>query len=169
MQCEGTPPSLGHGPVRLRTNAASRKGMSMNRLACAVLLLLLAATAQAGNKIRNGSFERGTVPNTCNIFDLPVGSTTIKHWIVTRGTIDWEGPPPCGITSFHKTHSLDLVGQHGIGGIAQTFGTDAGQCYTVTFELAGNPEQGNPPVIKPLAVNISNATSPAITVITPQA
>ena len=136
----------------------------MIRLAAALVLLLLAVAASAGpkqnhpnfvgipNLIQNGSFESGQVANPCFIFDIPAGSNLITGWTVSRGTIDWDGPPPCSLQAPDCGHSLDLVGQIGIGGIQQTFPTVPGNCYKIAFDLAGNP--GNPPTIKPLAVNI---------------
>ena len=67
----------------------------MARLLSFVILLAFAATA-SGAKFQNGDFDQGSVPNTCNVFDLPVGSNVITGWTVSVGTIDWEGPPPCG-------------------------------------------------------------------------
>jgi len=129
----------------------------MTRLSSAVLLLLLVMVASGrtahANLIENGGFELGQVPNPCFIFDIGVGSTLITGWTVSQGTIDWDGPPPCSVTPGAGAHSLDLVGQIGIGGIQQTFATTPGKCYKISFDLAGNP--GAPPTIKPIAVNIN--------------
>lgn len=126
----------------------------MIRLATAVFVLLLGMSAAANpNLIQNGGFESGQVGNPCFIFDIPAGSNLITGWTVSRGTIDWDGPPPCSVQPSEGSHSLDLVGQIGIGGIQQTFPTVPGKCYKIGFDLAGNP--GNPPTIKPLAVNIN--------------
>jgi choice-of-anchor C domain-containing protein len=121
----------------------------MSRIMSCVFLLLFTATAWAG--LKNGDFEQGP-SNPCFIFDIPAGSTLIPGWVVTQGTIDWDGPPPCSVTPQRGSHSLDLVGQIGFGGIAQTFATIPGKHYKLSFWLAGNP--GAPPTIKPLAVNI---------------
>lgn len=129
----------------------------MVRLLSCVILLAFAATA-SGGILKNGSFQRGSVANTCNVFDLPVGSTVITDWTVSVGTIDWESPPPCGwrSTKPHK-NSIDLVGQSCIGGIQQTFATTPGGSYRLVFFLAGN--YGAPPVIKPLAVTVNGVTT----------
>ena len=130
----------------------------MARLLSCVFLLAFAATA-SGAPFQNGNFERGTVANTCNVFDLPLGSTVIKRWTVSVGTIDWESPPPCGWKSPNRglKNSIDLVGQACVGGIQQTFDTTPGGHYSLSFFLAGN--FGNPPVIKPLAVTVNGVTT----------
>lgn len=88
------------------------------------------------NLLVNGSFELGPNSNSNNI---PVGSTVISGWIVTRAPIDNEVSTAGGWQAADGTHSLDLNGSPGVGGIAQTFGTVSGQQYQVTFSLAGNP------------------------------
>lgn len=133
----------------------------MVRLLSCVILLAFAATA-SGRILKNGNFERGSVANTCNVFDLPVGSNVITGWTVSVGTIDWESPPPCGwlappVVKGVGKNSIDLVGQACVGGIQQTFATTPGGSYTLVFSLAGN--FGAPPVIKPLAVTINGVTT----------
>jgi choice-of-anchor C domain-containing protein len=106
---------------------------------------------------QNGSFESGSIPNTCNVYNLAVGNTTITGWTVTQGNINWEGPPPCGWTSSNGNNSIDLIGSGvSIGGIAQTFDTIPGQAYQVSFDLAGN--YGALPVVKPLTVTVAGVT-----------
>ena len=129
----------------------------MARLLSCVFLLAFAATA-SGAPFQNGNFQRGNVANTCNHFDLPVGSTLIHRWSVSVGTVDWESPPPCGwATPGRPKNSIDLVGQACVGGIQQTFDTIPGGSYRLSFGLAGN--YGAPPVIKPLAVTVNGVTS----------
>jgi choice-of-anchor C domain-containing protein len=83
--------------------------------------------------IQNGSFEVGP---TGSITSYGAGATGITGWTVTLGGIEavssayW--PPSDG------TYSLDLNGTNYQGGIQQTFSTDAGAVYHVTFDMAGN-------------------------------
>lgn len=124
-------------------------------------LALLFAVASFGGAhgapFQNGSFESGSVPNTCNVYNLPIGDTTVTGWTVIQGNIDWEGPPPCGWTASNGNNSIDLIGSGvSIGGIAQTFDTIPGQAYRVSFDLAGN--YGGPPVVKPLTVTVAGVT-----------
>ena len=128
----------------------------MARLLSCVILLAFAATT-SGAPFQNGKFDKGSVPNKCNIFDLPVGSNVIKGWTVSVGTIDWESAPPCGWLARKRHHSIDLVGKFCVGGIQQTFDTIPGGHYSLSFALAGN--FGAPPVIKPLAVTINGVTT----------
>lgn len=127
----------------------------MVRLISCCILLLFAAGACAG--LKNGGFEHGTVTNTCNVFDLGVGSNVITGWTVITGTVDWEGPPPCGWKAARGNNSIDLVGQVCVGGIQQTFDTIPGQRYHLSFDLAGN--FGAPPVVKPLAVTVNGVVT----------
>jgi len=128
----------------------------MVRLIACFGMLAFACAASAAH-FQNGGFEKGSVQNTCNVFDLGVGSNVIKGWTVTVGTIDWEGPPPCGWKAARGNNSLDLVGQVCIGGIQQTFDTVPGERYHISFDMAGN--FGAPPVIKPLDVTINGVTT----------
>jgi len=86
------------------------------------------------NLILNGSFEVGTNPGAT--IPLSNGSTAITGWEVTRGGIDYKGTY---WVAFDGNRSLDLDNSPGFGGIMQTFATNAGQEYLVTFAMAGNP------------------------------
>ncbi|MGC1818450.1 MAG: choice-of-anchor C family protein [Casimicrobiaceae bacterium] len=128
----------------------------MNRILGALPALVLCSVVQAA-PFQNGSFESGSVPNTCNVYDLPIGSTTITGWTVIQGAIDWEGPSPCGWVASNGSNSIDLLGQGGsTGGIQQTFDTIPGSTYSVSFDLAGN--YGGAPVVKPLTVTVASVT-----------
>jgi choice-of-anchor C domain-containing protein len=97
------------------------------------------AIEKKGNLLVNGSFEEG--PETDKFLSLDEGSKAIKGWVVTRAQIDlvdayW--------TAAEGKRSIDLHGSPGLGGIKQTFATQKGQKYRVTFAYAGNPEGMNP-------------------------
>jgi choice-of-anchor C domain-containing protein len=92
-----------------------------------------ASPAQAASLVQNGSFESG--PNPGSYLTLNAGSTAITGWTVTRAAIDYYGT---GWVAADGNRSLDLNGTPGVGGIAQTFSTDPGQQYLVTFALAGH-------------------------------
>ena len=116
---------------------------SVAGLAVFVLVAMTASASVRANLLTNGSFEAGPVIAELSGFvDLPVGSTAIAGWTVTRDEIDYIG------TSFWQhadgIRSLDLNGTSGVGGIAQSFTTDPGVAYLVTFDLAGSP--GGAPV-----------------------
>ena len=100
------------------------------------LLLLTGNGAIAANLIQNGSFEMGTDPGS--FLNISAGSTDINNWVVTAD-VDYIG------TAWQASdgqRSIDLNGT-GQGEIAQTFNTNIGQTYTVTFDLAGN-SNGSP-------------------------
>ena len=84
------------------------------------------------NLITNGSFEIGPDPDP--YLPLDPGSTAITGWTITRDQIDYVAY----WVDADGERSLDLNGSLGVGGIAQTFSTIAGQQYLVSFALAGN-------------------------------
>lgn len=92
------------------------------------------------NLLVNGSFEAGVDPGPLSQ-DLSAGSTNITGWVVTPVSIGYT-------TGFwfasHGERSLDLDGA-APGGIAQSFATEIGSTYIVSFDLAGNPDP-SPPV-----------------------
>ena len=122
-------------------------------LATALTSIAMTVPARA-NLITNGSFENGTGGAAFGSFVTPqVGSTQITGWTVVQSDIDW-------INGYWQaedgTHSLDLNGDDGAGGIEQTITTNVGQAYRMTFWLAGNPD--GPPTIKTLTAS-AGATS----------
>lgn len=107
------------------------------------------------NLIRNGSFEEGPVARS--YLNLAGGSTAMPGWVVTGEGIDLVGAGYW--VASDGTYAIDLDGSarsrvtppYVHGGIAQTFATEKGRRYRVTFDLAGNPNRG--PTIKPLRVS----------------
>jgi choice-of-anchor C domain-containing protein len=94
-------------------------------------------SAAPANMITNGSFESGPAMPPSGELQVPVGSTAITGWQVTRAPIElvsdvyWEaGQGVC---------SLGLNPTSTPGGIAQTFPTYAGVGYRVDFMLSGEP------------------------------
>jgi choice-of-anchor C domain-containing protein/LSD1 subclass zinc finger protein len=116
-----------------------------------------AGVEKGKNLIVNGSFEEGPdAEGTGTGFQpLPEGSTAIRGWVVTRGSIDLIG-------SYWQhaegQRSLDLNGLVR-GGVAQTFKTTKGQRYRVTFSMSGNPTLAEPPPLKTLGVRADDASS----------
>ena len=98
--------------------------------------------ATTGNLLINGGFESGMNPARLN-----PGSTAIKGWKVIRGSIDYLGS---GWQCSNGSYSLDLEGRAAFGGIAQTFNTQPGQVYLVSFDMAGNVD--GPAKIKKMKV-----------------
>jgi choice-of-anchor C domain-containing protein len=118
----------------------------------AILSMFAAAPAMA-DMILNGSFEIGTNPGSSHI-TLPEGSTAISGWTVIGSgvtvladTIDYIGGT---WAASDGARSLDLNGYFGTGGVEQTISTAVGQSYLVTFDMAGNPDNG--PTIKTMDV-----------------
>ena len=123
----------------------------MKKLFAALLALLLPAAANAAAFI-NGSFEDGVEPGS-SFVTLTNGSTGITGWTVGGESIDYIG----GLwVASDGGRSVDLNG-NGTGSLSQTFDTVAGQSYLVTFDLAGNPDNG--PEVKTLLVSADAATS----------
>lgn len=108
----------------------------------------LAAPAQAAvNLVSNGSFETGVDPGTFTT--LGTGSPNISNWTVT-GSIDYIGTY---WVASNGSRSIDLNGSYQAGQVSQTVsGLTAGHSYTVSFDLAGNPDGA--PLTKSLDVII---------------
>jgi choice-of-anchor C domain-containing protein len=89
---------------------------------------------EPANLVVNGGFEEG--PDVAAYKPLNPGSADVRGWVVTRGQIDY-------IASHWRAaegkRSLDLHGSPGYGGVKQTFRTQKGRRYRVTFSLAGTP------------------------------
>jgi choice-of-anchor C domain-containing protein len=105
----------------------------------AALALLSASPAFAAvNLISNGSFEFGTNDAAFPGFStIPASGGSINDWLI-GGSVDW-------INGYWQaqdgTHSVDLNGTS-IGNLQQTIATVAGQAYTLTFYVSGNPDNG---------------------------
>ncbi len=109
-------------------------------LVVVVVVAALAASAQASIVV-NGSFEDAamgySVPPDGGFTTLYGGSTAIDGWQVIDGSVDW-------INGYWQaadgTKSLDLAGLSDGGVLANTVTTVVGQEYTLTFAMAGNPD-----------------------------
>jgi choice-of-anchor C domain-containing protein len=94
------------------------------------------ANRPPANLLVNGSFEQGP-EDVGEFLSLDKDSTAIKGWIVIKGQIDLVGTY---WQAADGKRSLDLHGSPGYGGVAQTFKTEEGKKYKVTFSLAANPD-----------------------------
>jgi choice-of-anchor C domain-containing protein len=105
---------------------------------------LSAVPASAAPILVNGSFEIGPPMGGFQDVDVLAGSSAISGWTVFGTSIDYLGTPwdvPAG------QHAIDLDGRESIfSGVSQTFATDIGQLYQVSFSLSGNP--GGGPIVK---------------------
>ncbi len=112
----------------------------MSRLGCCVVLLacLVAAPAHAAPILINGSFEDGPPPFTNQDIDIVAGSTDVTGWLVTAGIDLLEDPWDVA----DGLRAIDLDGRSP-GAIQQTFATDPGQWYQVSFAYSGNPGGGS--------------------------
>ncbi len=97
--------------------------------------------AQATTAFTNGSFETPIAPP--NSFAIYFAGQTMGLWQVENGSVDldddgyWQAA--------EGDQSVDLNGITA-GTLSQTFTTEPGTKYTVTYSLAGNP--GGPPTVK---------------------
>ncbi|HSX15504.1 MAG TPA: choice-of-anchor C family protein [Candidatus Saccharimonadales bacterium] len=117
-------------------------------LASALTIVGLAAVPAGATPptIMNGSFEMNVVSGNFATITAP-DSVSIPGWTVTAGSVDqihdyWN--------SSEGSQDLDMSGL-APGTISQTFSTVTGHAYTVTFDMAGNPDGA--PVVKTLAVD----------------
>ena len=124
--------------------------MRLSRL-LVCFLLIAPARATAAPILVNGSFEIGPPVPTHDI-DILAGSTEIAGWLVTGTSIDYLGD---AWDVSDGTRAVDLDGRDAtFSGIQQTFATEIGQTYSVTFDLSGNPEGGS--LLKLLQVSVGD-------------
>jgi choice-of-anchor C domain-containing protein len=99
-------------------------------------VLCVGAPVEAASIILNGSFEDGTNGPDATWRTLQAGNTDLTGWSISAGSIDWIG----GLWQPHGgVRSVDLHG-NSAGTLAQSFATDIGQQYHVSFWIAGNPD-----------------------------
>jgi choice-of-anchor C domain-containing protein len=98
--------------------------------------LCFSVPVEAASLIVNGSFEDGVNGPVGSWRTLQAGNTDLTGWNITGGSIDWIG-------AYWQPHSgarsVDLHG-NSAGTLAQSFATDVGQSYLVSFWMAGNPD-----------------------------
>ena len=112
----------------------------------AVCITLTWAGLGHADLLVNGSFETSSIGPGA-IINVPAGSTGITGWTVTWGNIDYLDSSVWQAAD--GSRSLDLDGVLP-GGIAQTFATQPGAQYLVTFYMAGNPTGG--PAVKDMGI-----------------
>ncbi len=119
-------------------------------LAALSLAMMAGAAGQSmGATIVNGDFEEAGIASPVGFYAvLAGGSPEITGWTVTGHSVEWvEG----GFWQASSgRHSIDLSGS-AAGGIEQTFATQVGRTYRVTFDFAGNPDEE--PFVKTLNVS----------------
>ena len=125
--------------------------VSVFSLVILFLVFLLCSSGYA-NLLVNGSFEQGSpAPGTTSgsFITFSPGATNIDGWIVTRGQIEYYGSIP----TCDGARCLELDGLNGVGGVMQSFPTNPGTEYIVTFDLSGNYARlDKGPLIKQLRV-----------------
>jgi choice-of-anchor C domain-containing protein len=116
---------------------------------CALVLVLacMAVSAQASTIIFSDGFNFVTPPPS---YITVAGGGTIGPWSVGGNSVDWIGGywQPA-----EDNGSIDMSGG-GPGSLSTTLSTVAGQSYTLSFYIAGNPDGGN--VIKSLQVAVGS-------------
>ncbi len=108
-------------------------------LLVSIVLLALAgigAASAAPNLVRNGGFELPPLGTDVGFVECPDG--VVQDWDIGGAGIDhirtyWA--PSEG------SHSIDLS-RRGGGSVSQLVPTDLGGSYTLSFDMAGNPECG---------------------------
>jgi choice-of-anchor C domain-containing protein len=117
-------------------------------LGVALAFSLVPGIAHA-NLIGNGNFSSSCGSGSFCTYNAG-DSSSISGWTVGGSSVDlitgyWQAPPGGG-------NSIDLDGL-GAGSIETSFGTTSGTEYTLSFELSGNPDGGNP--IKTVEVDVA--------------
>lgn len=109
--------------------------MRMGGYMAGVALAFSGGAASAAS-IVNGSFETGPTPGA--FLTLGTGDTSITGWTVSAGTIDYIGTY---WTAQDGVRSIDLAG-NSPGALSQSFATNIGQTYRITYWIGRNPDGG---------------------------
>ncbi|HXY43302.1 MAG TPA: choice-of-anchor C family protein, partial [Acidimicrobiales bacterium] len=124
-------------------------------LAPIVQTLTSAPASASTNLIENGSFETPLAPSCTDAYDCPnEGFETLTP--SSQGLTDWTiGGPGIDLVNNHweaenGVQSVDLAGGVGGGSVSQTVTTVTGDTYTLSWWMAGNPDNG--PAIKTMDV-----------------
>lgn len=134
---------------------APRATVALAAAAIAVLGGLAASAAPKANLIQNGSFEDGVCTGDFHLVNAG-DSSTIPGWEVFAGDVHWV----CNNAFWQSSdgsRDLDLDGSVGSNGaVRQTFSTQIGSTYRVTFRMAAN--NYNPPAVKTMDVSVAGLT-----------
>ena len=111
-------------------------------LLTAAAVAFVSTSASATELITNGGFEDPTISHPC-CNTAPPGSVT--GWTVTAGSVNVVNVTvgsAGGNIADEGDQYIDLIGESGAGSLSQTFGTVAGQVYTLSFAFSHNPFGG---------------------------
>ena len=124
--------------------------MKIKNILIAAVALVASQTAVASpNLIVNGGFESSTFSGPFTTYSS--GSTSLSGWTIKTGSIDlintyWQN-------ASGSNYSIDLSGNED-GVISQELNTTVNQTYSVSFSLAGNPDDADK--VKVVQVGMSN-------------
>jgi choice-of-anchor C domain-containing protein len=117
-----------------------------------LIFIALYPCVTSANLIKNGSFESGEHAPVSGFIRIHQGETYIPSWDVVSGEVDWTAQ----FTAADGSRCIDLSGYY-LGAIQQSFATEIGSKYRVSFFLAGNPHnQSSGYLIKSLNVLYNN-------------
>lgn len=131
---------------------------AVKRLVIAVLLIGSLAQAAKGNLILNGSFEEGDYTSPIGWQRVYSGSNAIRYWAVGGVAVDWHQD---FVSAHDGNRVVDLhldggQGQH--GSLSQSFSTEIGREYVLTFYLAGPGREYGLPDPRRVIVDVAGQT-----------
>jgi choice-of-anchor C domain-containing protein len=137
-------------PAQPATLHMDGRGWDMQGLKRSVVLpaiLLLISTAAHANLLVNGDFSQGPIVRH-GWKPVPKGKKTILAWHVKQNSVDyvttyWQQPTGAVASiDMNGTATKRNESPNQPGVLAQSFATDAGTSYQVTFYLSANPAGG---------------------------
>lgn len=132
--------------------------MLIQKMAVVIFVAACMNQAARGNLILNGSFEEGDYTSPIGWQRVFAGSTAIHSWTVGGVAVDWHQD---FISAHDGNRVVDLhldggLGQH--GSISQSFMTQIGRPYILTFYLAGPGKEFGLPDPRKILVEVAGQT-----------
>jgi hypothetical protein len=120
--------------------------------AVAFAALAVSATVARADLIVNGDFEFPPINTFYQNYGAQTnspwsGATFDNNWSIPLNNVDIVNPMigPWGAPAFQGNQILDLVGYGSTGAVSQSFATNIGQQYQLTFAYSDNPGSGFTP------------------------
>ena len=126
-----------------------------NSITMSAAAIVVTAGLASANILQNGSFEQTANLPAQGWLTVETGNAAIGGWNVMQGSVDLVGSSLW--TAADGNVSLDMAGVAG-GMIEQSFATEAGREYQVSFDVSGN-FGGYEDMVKTLSAEVAGVSN----------